>query len=61
MESTDSDEELIESIRSGDKEALDKLILRHQAWIYNIVMRMLYDVHEAEDVTQEILIKIRIS
>ncbi len=31
---------------------------RHQRWIYNIVLRMIYHPHDAEDVTQEILIKL---
>ncbi len=34
------------------------LITRHHAWIYNILLRVLYDPHEAEDITQEVLIKI---
>jgi RNA polymerase sigma factor (sigma-70 family) len=34
------------------------LIARHQAWIYNIVLRMVYNPYDAEDATQEILIKL---
>ena len=34
-----------------------RLIQRHQAWIYNIAVRMLYHPQDAEDATQEILIK----
>lgn len=56
---TDStDVSLIESIRNGDKEALENIIRRHQAWIYNIALRMVLNPQDAEDVTQEILIKI---
>lgn len=54
----DTDEVLLTAIRDGDKHALERLILRHQAWIYNITMRMVYDPHEAEDLTQEILVKV---
>lgn len=56
MDSTDI--ALVESAQKGDKEALEKLILKHQAWIYNIALRMVLNPHDAEDVTQEILIKI---
>ena len=30
---------------------------RHQPWIYNIAARMLYHPQDAEDATQEILVK----
>src|SRR5438067_4455215 len=42
----------------GDRESLEALITRHQAWIYNIVRRMLYWPQDSEDTTQEILIKV---
>jgi RNA polymerase sigma factor (sigma-70 family) len=54
-ESTDS--KLIEQARNGSREALEKLILRHQAWIYNIAVRMVFHPEDAEEVTQEVLIK----
>lgn len=54
----DTDESLLDAIRNGDRHALERLVLRHQAWIYNIAMRMVYDHHEAEDLTQEILVKV---
>src|SRR5260370_13982890 len=46
------------SARSGDRQALEELIERHQTWIYNIAVRMLYHPQDAEDATQEILIKL---
>src|SRR5678815_4659429 len=52
------DQELIRHIKRGSREALDLLIARHQAWIYNIVLRMVYNPYDAEDATQEILIKL---
>jgi len=52
------DEQLISAAVAGDKKALENLIYRHQAWIYNIALRMVFYPQEAEDVTQEILIKI---
>jgi len=60
-ESADSDVtdvELVGRANDGDKEALDELIRRHQAWIYNIAVRMVWEPRDAEDVTQEVLIKV---
>ena len=44
--------------RSGDRKALEDLLERHQGWIFNIALRMLYHPQDAEDATQEILVKI---
>jgi len=55
-ESTDTD--LIEQATRGDREALEKLVLRHQAWIYNIAVRMVFHSQDAEEVTQEVLVKV---
>src|SRR6516164_1248877 len=52
------DQELVLRARSGDRKALEDLVQRHQAWIYNIAVRMLYHPQDAEDATQEILIKV---
>ncbi len=54
-ESTDS--ELIEQSKNGSKSAVEKLILRHQAWIYNIAIRMVFHPQDAEEFTQKVLIK----
>lgn len=54
-ESTDS--ELIEQSKNGSKLAVEKLVLRHQAWIYNIAIRMVFHPQDAEEVTQEVLVK----
>src|ERR1700688_2379600 len=53
------DQNLVLRARSGgDRQALEELVQRHQAWIYNIAVRMLYQPQDAEDATQEILIKV---
>src|SRR5246127_1602305 len=52
------DQNLVLRARSGDRTALEHLVQRHQAWIYNIAVRMLYHPQDAEDATQEILIKV---
>jgi RNA polymerase sigma factor (sigma-70 family) len=54
-ESTETN--LIEQAKHGSREALEKLVLRHQAWIYNIAVRMVFHSQDAEEVTQEVLIK----
>ncbi|MBP7738890.1 MAG: RNA polymerase sigma factor [Spirochaetes bacterium] len=58
IDDSDSDDRLIRSVLEGDSCALEKLIYRHQAWIYNIALKMVFDPDDAEDVTQEILLKI---
>jgi RNA polymerase sigma factor (sigma-70 family) len=52
------DGELVRRVQEGSQDALEALIRRHQAWIYNVVLRMVYLPEDAEDATQEILIKI---
>ena len=53
-----SDDELVEQAKNGDRAALENLILRHQAWIYNIAVRMVFHPDDAEEVTQEVLVKV---
>jgi len=36
------DIELVERAKNGDRTALERLVLRHQAWIYNIAVRMVF-------------------
>jgi RNA polymerase sigma factor (sigma-70 family) len=55
--SRSDDEELVIRARSGDRTALEDLAQRHQGYIYNLALRMLYHPQDAEDATQEILIK----
>jgi RNA polymerase sigma factor (sigma-70 family) len=53
-----TDSELLEQAKQGSRDSLEKLVLRHQAWIYNIAVRMVFHSHVAEEVTQEVLIKV---
>ena len=53
-----TDAELVEQAKNGDRASLEKLVLRHQAWIYNIAVRMVFQPHDAEEVTQEVLVKV---
>ncbi|WP_010582012.1 RNA polymerase sigma factor [Schlesneria paludicola] len=52
-----NDRELIEQAKNGSRDALERVVLRHQAWIYNIAIRMVFHPQDAEEVTQEVLIK----
>jgi RNA polymerase sigma factor (sigma-70 family) len=53
----DPDRALVERAAAGDRGAVEDLVRRHQPWIYNVAIRMLAHPHDAEDATQEILIK----
>src|SRR5947208_12046613 len=56
---TDADDrELVSRVQQGSQDALEALIRRHQAWIYNLVLRMVCHPQDAEDATQEVLIKL---
>jgi len=55
---TDHDDRaLVVRARAGDRQALEEIVRRHRAWIYNIAIRVLYHSQDAEDATQEIPIK----
>jgi DNA-directed RNA polymerase specialized sigma24 family protein len=54
----DDDADLVDQAKSGNRDALEKLILRHQAWVYNIAVRMVFRPQDAEEVTQEVLVKV---
>jgi len=51
------DPTLVARVRAGDREAVERLVRRHQRWIYNVALRMLGHAQDAEDATQEILLK----
>jgi RNA polymerase sigma factor (sigma-70 family) len=57
---TEAEEEkaLVARAQAGDVKALERLIRLHQSWVFNIVLRMVADYHLAEDISQEVLLKI---
>src|SRR5688572_20485780 len=50
--------DLIKQATGGDKKALEKLIVSVSDKIYNLCLRYLWHPQDAEDATQEILIRI---
>ena len=51
------DQALVTRAQAGDRSALEALVGRHQAWSHNIAVRMLGHPQDAEDATQQSLIK----
>ncbi|HEX4449451.1 MAG TPA: RNA polymerase sigma factor [Kofleriaceae bacterium] len=54
----DTDAELVDRARAGERAALDELVRATKDLVFNLAVRMLGSVADAEDATQEILIKI---
>lgn len=52
------DQELVHLAKGGSRDALEELVVRHQAWIYNLALRMVHYPEDAKDITQEVLIKL---
>ncbi len=52
------DAKTIENALQGDKKALNTILQTHQAFIFNVAFKMLNNKTDAEDATQEVLIKI---
>ncbi len=51
------DNQLLDEAIAGDKNSLDRLIKKHQPFIYNVAWRMVTNPDDAWDITQEVLIK----
>ncbi len=52
------DQELVHLVNGGSRDAVEELVARHQRWIYNLALRMVHQPADAEDATQEVLIKL---
>ena len=55
---TKTDHELIHQFRDGDLHALEALILRHKDKLYTSILFLVKDKYLAEDIFQDVLIKI---
>jgi RNA polymerase sigma factor (sigma-70 family) len=56
--SDEYDQILIVRAINGDRSSLSELVKRHQQYIFNIAMKMINNLEDAEDITQEILVKL---
>lgn len=54
---TTSDSVLIEQALNGSAGALEALVQKHQHYIYNVALKMVLSPFDAQDITQEVLIK----
>jgi len=55
---TPSDEELMLSVRNGDLDAFEQIVLRHQSEAWRVAYRFIGDAAEAEDLAQEVFLRI---
>jgi len=55
---TEADAVIIEQARKGDPVAWEKLVVRHTKRVYNLCYRFLGRTDQAEDLTQEVFIKV---
>jgi RNA polymerase sigma-70 factor (ECF subfamily) len=53
----DTDQQLVDRVLSGDKNAFNLLVLRYQHRVAALIGRFVHDSHEVEDVCQEAFIK----
>src|SRR5687767_15878866 len=55
---TKTDHELIQNFQDGDLNALETLVLRHKDKMYTSILFLVKDKYLAEDIFQDVLIKI---
>lgn len=53
-----ADEDLVARALAGSADDLERLLRRHEGWVYNVALRMLQSAADAEDATQEALLRI---
>ena len=56
-----SDEVLVAKSKSGDKSAFEILVKRYSKYVYTTAFFMIRDSHEAEDISQEVFVKVYLS
>jgi len=49
---------LVEQCRQGDSSAMERLILKYQNRIYNVILRICANTHDAAELTQDTFVKI---
>jgi RNA polymerase sigma factor (sigma-70 family) len=53
-----TDRVLVERALEGSRDALGQLVERHQAFVYNVALKMFGRREDAEDLTQEVFVKV---
>ncbi|MCH9684142.1 MAG: RNA polymerase sigma factor [Deltaproteobacteria bacterium] len=53
-----SDEDLMESFRTGDADAFEVLVMRHSRGLYNFLLRSVHVPARAEELLQEVLLRV---
>ena len=53
----ESDAKLVKKVLLGDQTAFDVLVRRYERSVLSVITKILGDLHEAQDVTQETFIK----
>lgn len=53
-----SDQEIVEKVCNGNVQAFRQLVERHQTFVYRVAYRLVGNVAEAEDITQECFIRL---
>ncbi|HXJ39165.1 MAG TPA: RNA polymerase sigma factor [Bryobacteraceae bacterium] len=53
-----TDPVLVERALEGDRDALHQLVERHQAFVFNVALKMFGQREDAEDLTQEVFVKV---
>lgn len=54
----DADRRLVERAKGGDLRAFEALVRRYERWVYTLALRMVGDRAEAEDLAQEVFLKV---
>ena len=57
-ENAASDEILVAKSKNGDKAAFEILVKRYSKYVYTTAFFMVRDSHEAEDISQEVFVKV---
>lgn len=53
-----SDESLMDAFREGEAEAFEELVVRHSRGLYNFLLRSVHNVPRAEELLQEVLVRV---
>ena len=58
MEETTGDRRLVERLRAGEARAFEELVIAHQHRIFAVAQRMLGNAAEAEEIAQEVFLRV---